>query len=81
MNIENILGGGYGDYREGAAIAIKSLSEARESVVIGKVTLLGHNGKLRWFRDAAVLKVRLAPEKPCDYARAPVNGHEGDQRI
>jgi alpha-L-fucosidase len=35
---------------------------------ITSVTMLGHAGKLQFTQDADGLKVKLPPDRPCDYA-------------
>lgn len=56
--------------QETDTITIKSLSTENSPGKILKVTLLGHTGRLKYQLDADGLKIKLPPQKPCDYAYA-----------
>ncbi len=48
---------------------IKSLAKGAEHAPkIGKVELLGHDGKLAWKQDGKALTITLPREKPCAHA-------------
>jgi alpha-L-fucosidase len=55
---------------DGASVTIKALSEKDEPAKIRRVTLLGHDGRLKWSRDAEGLTVRFPKAKPCEHAFA-----------
>ena len=56
----------------GEQFTIKSLGSASPHVSgeVSAVTMLGHNSKLEWSRNANGLTVKLPARKPCDYAYA-----------
>ena len=51
-------------------LVIRSLASTNVTGRIQNVTLLGHEGQLKFSQDAGGLKIQLPPEKPCDYAWA-----------
>ena len=54
---------------EDGRLTVRSLVKGRD-VKIGKVTLLGHKGKLGWNQTADGLEVSLPAKQPCEYAFA-----------
>jgi len=52
----------------GKTVTIRSLADTETSVRIGKVTLLGRAGELKWSRDSDGLYIQLPEQPPCDYA-------------
>jgi len=51
---------------ENRKIIVKSL--AKGAAVVGRVSLLGHDGKLEWKQTARGLELRLPEERPCEHA-------------
>jgi alpha-L-fucosidase len=49
-------------------VTITSLAAGKNLGPIGRVSLLGSRGTLKWERGAQGLAVRLPREKPCDFA-------------
>jgi len=52
----------------GGSVNVKSLSGDQNLGEIADVSLLGHDGPVKWTRDAEGLKVVLPEQKPSDYA-------------
>ena len=58
---------------DGAAVTIRSLATTSTVSKVGKakiavVSLLGHDGDLKWSRDAESLKVVMPQRRPCEHA-------------
>jgi alpha-L-fucosidase len=53
---------------DGEQVVIDKLSTRFAPEIISKVSLLGHEGTLRWERDREGLKVTMPGAKPCDHA-------------
>jgi alpha-L-fucosidase len=51
----------------GARVDIKALA-GTGAAEIKQVTLLGHDGPLKWTRDREALHVSMPTDKPCEHA-------------
>jgi alpha-L-fucosidase len=59
------------DWPANRVVIIKSLaSHGKKAGMVKSVSLLGHDGKIKWRQYSEGLEIQLPEEKPCDYAFA-----------
>ena len=51
----------------GVSVDIRSLGKFATSVKFAQVSMLGHDGHLKWKRDAEALHVQMPSKQPCDF--------------
>jgi len=59
------------DWPTSKVVTIKSLAAHNKNAgMVKSVSLLGHNGKIKWHQYSDGLEIQLPEEKACDYAFA-----------
>ncbi|MHC4212970.1 MAG: alpha-L-fucosidase [Planctomycetota bacterium] len=59
------------DWPADRVVSIKSLAvDNKDAGTVKSVSLLGHDGKIKWRQSGGGLEIELPEEKPCDYAFA-----------